>query len=121
MKDRSHAATRPAALRAKIRTVERRIGHRRDNIGVAMGSITHHVQDQMTSPVVIIGAGLVGVALHRGNLLRGLQPMALFRTANSGLRMLLQVASPALVATGESAAEDVPVHAHHGSAHERRD
>ncbi len=121
MKVRGHAATRPAALRARIRTVERRIGRRRDNIGVAMESIAHHVRDQATSPVVIIGAGLVGVAIHRGNLLRGLQPMALFRTANSGLRMLLKVASPALAAAGDTEAEDVPVHTHNGSAHERRD
>lgn len=86
---RSSSATRPGVLRAKIRTVERRILRRRDSIGVAMGSIAHHVRDQMISPATLITAGLFGAALHRRRRLHGLRMLAVLQTANAGLRLLL--------------------------------
>lgn len=104
MSNDKKSATRPGALRARIRTIEQRIGLRRDNIGVALDSIAENARAQMTAPITIIGAGLFGAAIHRSHLLSHLldrlEPMSVYRSAITGLRFLQKATSPTIATPG---------------------
>jgi hypothetical protein len=84
-------------LRAGIRDVERRIGHRQDEIGVALDStlngVTRHLKTRLVSPGALLAAGLLGAAIQRDHRLRGLRILAILRTADAGLRLLLTATS----------------------------
>jgi len=92
-------ATRPAALRAGIREVERRIGHSQGEIGIAwdstLDSVTDHLRARLVSPGAILTAGLLGAAMQRDHRLRGLRILAILQTADAGLRLLMTATSRA--------------------------
>ena len=86
-------ATRPAALRADIRTVERRIRRRRENIGVAVDGMAHRFRNRMLSPTTLVAAGFFGAALHHSQRLHAFRLLAILQTTNAGLRLLLTATS----------------------------
>jgi hypothetical protein len=93
MSVRAIFSTRPTALRADIRAVERRIRQRRDYIGVAIRSVASNVRERLISPSTLVAAGLLGAAMHRSQRLRALQVLAILQAANVGLRRLLTATS----------------------------
>jgi len=99
MRAHGNSASRPAALRAGIREVERRIEHRKGEIGIAWDStldrVTGQLSAQLISPGAILAAGLLGAAMQRDHRLRGLRILAILQTANALLRLLLTATSRA--------------------------
>ncbi|MCC5860624.1 MAG: hypothetical protein JJT93_01775 [Gammaproteobacteria bacterium] len=85
--------TRPAALRANIRTVERRLKGRRNSISVALDGVADKTREQLVSPPALLTAGMFGAAMHRSRALHGLRVLAVLQTANAGLQLLLTATS----------------------------
>jgi len=86
-------ATRPATLRSRIQELQSRIDRRQDRVGSNARDVARKTRDQLITPFALISAGLLGVALHRGNRLTGLRIIALLESANVGLQHLLVTTS----------------------------
>lgn len=81
------------SLRASIRQVEQSIARRRGRLSVAFDGVKDAIGERMVSPGVLVTAGLLGAALQRAQRLNGLRMLALLKTANSSLRLLLTLSS----------------------------
>lgn len=82
-------------LSTSIRQAEASIAQRRRRLRGALDDVGQSVSTRMVSPPVLITAGLFGAALQKDNRLNGLRMLALFETANAGMRLLLTLTSRA--------------------------
>jgi len=85
----SSATGGPAALKASLRDVESSIRCHRGNVGIALRGLAQDVGERMISPGAILTAGLFGAAIQRDHRLRGMRTLAILKTADAGIRLLL--------------------------------
>jgi hypothetical protein len=80
-------------LKSNIKKAERSIAQRRGRMRDNLDGVAHTVGERMVSPGVLVAAGLFGAALQKDNRLHGLRMLALFETANAGMKLLLTLSS----------------------------
>lgn len=80
-------------LNSSIRQTESRIAERRDRLSDALGGVKESVGRRLISPGMLVTAALFGAALQKDHRLHGLRMLALFETANAGMRLLLTLTS----------------------------
>lgn len=80
-------------LDSSIRQTESKINQRRDRLSDALGGVKQSVSSRLISPGVLCTAALFGAALQKDHRLHGLRMLALFETANAGMRLLLTLTS----------------------------
>lgn len=103
MTHRSRLGIHTSALKKQIRVLEHRMDEHRDAIGTTAEQLKLDLRNQLTAPVTLVTAGLVGVAIHRGQYMDKSGILPILHATHPGLQFILS-ATPAASEPTEQAA-----------------